>query len=193
MKTLLPIKSFEQFVIWLKTLRKVCTCDTLGLGLGLVTHLWSTLHMLPNILFLFLFQMFAAFQILETPTLFCVFVPFVFKLWLSGSILHLSSNLVAVTPSYQLQTCATQKCLLIKLSLNKVKCLQFWLITFDVINLWHSLRWCRNALFQQKGWLGIAKLKPLVERYSCQPMRRLDTSNNLSVGPSCMWRTWNQC
>ena len=37
-----------------------------------------------------------------------------------------------------------------------------------------------------KGWLGIAKLKPLVERYSCQPMRRLDTSNNLSVGPSCM-------
>ena len=44
-----------------------------------------------------------------------------------------------------------------------------------------------------KGWLGIAKLKPLVERYSCQPMRRLDTSNNLSVGPSCMWRTWNQC
>ena len=97
MKTLLPIKSFEQFVIWLKTLRKVCTCDTLGLGLGLVTHLWSTLHMLPNILFLFLFQMFAAFQILETPTLFCVFVPFVFKLWLSGSILHLSSNLVPLT------------------------------------------------------------------------------------------------
>ena len=37
-----------------------------------------------------------------------------------------------------------------------------------------------------KGWLGIAKLKPLVERYSCQPMRRLDTSNNISVGPSCM-------
>ena len=37
-----------------------------------------------------------------------------------------------------------------------------------------------------KGWLAIAKLKPLVERYSCQPMRRLDTSNNLSVGPSCM-------
>ena len=85
-------------------------------------------------------------------TLFCVFVPFVFKLWLSGSILHLSSNLVAVTPSYQLQTCATQKCLLIKLSLNKVKCLQFWLITFDVIHvihLWHSLRYRRNALFQQ--------------------------------------------
>ena len=43
----------------------------------------------------------------------------------------------------------------------------------------------------QKGWLPIAKLKPLVERYSCQPMRSLDTSNNLSVGPSCMWRTWN--
>jgi hypothetical protein len=38
----------------------------------------------------------------------------------------------------------------------------------------------------RKGWLPIAKLKPLVERYSCQPMRRLDTSNNLSVGPSCM-------
>ena len=37
-----------------------------------------------------------------------------------------------------------------------------------------------------KGWLAIAKLKPLVERYSCQPMRRLDTSNNLSVRPSCM-------
>ena len=48
-----------------------------------------------------------------------------------------------------------------------------------------------NAIW--KGWLAIAKLKPLVERYSCQPMRRLDTSNNLSVGPSCMWRTWNQC
>ena len=42
-----------------------------------------------------------------------------------------------------------------------------------------------------KGWLPIAKLKPLVERYSCHPMRSLDTSNNLSVGPSCMWRTWN--
>ena len=42
-----------------------------------------------------------------------------------------------------------------------------------------------------KGWLPIAKLKPLVERYSCQPMRSLDTSNNLSVGPSCMWRSWN--
>ena len=38
----------------------------------------------------------------------------------------------------------------------------------------------------QKGWLPIAKLKPLVERYSCHPMRSLDTSNNLSVGPSCM-------
>jgi len=37
-----------------------------------------------------------------------------------------------------------------------------------------------------KGWLPIAKLKPLVESYSCQPMRSLDTSNNLSVGPSCM-------
>ena len=37
-----------------------------------------------------------------------------------------------------------------------------------------------------KGWLPIAKLKPLVERYSCHPMRSLDTSNNLSVGPSCM-------
>ena len=87
-------------------------------------------------------------------TLFCVFVPFVFKLWLSGSILHLSSNLVAVTPSYQLQTCATQKCLLIKLSLNKFKCSQFWLISFDmihVIKIWHSLRCCRNegALCQQ--------------------------------------------
>ena len=45
--------------------------------------------------------------------------------------------------------------------------------------------------FSPKGWLGIAKLKPLVERYSCHPMRSLDTSNNLSVGPSCMWRTWN--
>ena len=45
----------------------------------------------------------------------------------------------------------------------------------------------------RKGWLAIAKLKPLVERYSCQPMRRLDTSNNLPVGPSCMWRTWHQC
>ena len=44
---------------------------------------------------------------------------------------------------------------------------------------------------KRKGWLPIAKLKPLVERYSCQPMRSLDTSNNLSVGPSCMWRTWN--
>ena len=40
-----------------------------------------------------------------------------------------------------------------------------------------------------KGWLAIAKLKPLVERYSCQPMRRPDTSNNLSVGPSCMSKT----
>ena len=47
--------------------------------------------------------------------------------------------------------------------------------------------WFKNL----KGWLPIAKLKPLVERYSCQPMRSLDTSNNLSVGPSCMWRTWN--
>ena len=43
----------------------------------------------------------------------------------------------------------------------------------------------------QKGWLAIAKLKPLVDRYSCQPIRSPDTSNNLSVGPSCMWRTWN--
>ena len=50
-----------------------------------------------------------------------------------------------------------------------------------------------QILSNPKGWLAIAKLKPLVERYSCQPMRRLDTSNNLSVGPSCMWRTWNQC
>ena len=53
--------------------------------------------------------------------------------------------------------------------------------------------WEKCSQLQCKGWLGIAKLKPLVERYSCQPMRRLDTSNNLSVGPSCMWRTWNQC
>ena len=49
----------------------------------------------------------------------------------------------------------------------------------------------RHNDLETKGWLPIAKLKPLVERYSCQPMRRLDTSNNLSVGPSCMWRTWN--
>ena len=45
----------------------------------------------------------------------------------------------------------------------------------------------RLALFDMpKGWLAIAKLKPLVDRYSCQPIRSPDTSNNLSVGPSCM-------
>ena len=44
----------------------------------------------------------------------------------------------------------------------------------------------RDGELVQKGWLAIAKLKPLVDRYSCQPIRSLDTSNNLSVGPSCM-------
>ena len=52
-------------------------------------------------------------------------------------------------------------------------------------------RYCQQWTSLRKGWLLIAKLKPFVERYSCQPMRSLDTSNNLSVGPSCMWRTWN--
>ena len=47
-------------------------------------------------------------------------------------------------------------------------------------------KWTDPGLTFHKGWLGIAKLKPLVERYSCQTMRRLDTSNSLSVGPSCM-------
>ena len=51
-----------------------------------------------------------------------------------------------------------------------------------------SFEACHPKLAQVgiKGWLAIAKLKPLVDRYSCQPIRSLDTSNNLSVGPSCM-------
>jgi len=62
----------------------------------------------------------------------------------------------------------------------------------DIIQTTGSLRVLAQIMdnlsraFRRKGWLPIAKLKPLVERYSCHPMRSLDTSNNLSVGPSCM-------
>ena len=86
----------------IKTFWKVSACDILVAGQLFAwpqTDIWF-----PSLLW-----MFVAFQILEQPTLFCVFVPFVFKLWLSGSILHLSSNLVPLTPSYHLQTCVTQK------------------------------------------------------------------------------------
>ena len=53
------------------------------------------------------------------------------------------------------------------------------------LNLWpvSYLSQAASDGFNQKGWIAIAKLKPLVDRYSCQPMRRLDTSNNLTVGP----------
>ena len=142
-KVSILIKSSLWLLIWSKLPTKVSTCDIL---------LVNNSPICPKKVYVIFCWNICSSGIAYGFTLFCVFVPFVFKLWLSGSILHLSSNLVAVTPSYQLQTCATQKCLLIKLSLNKVKCLQFWLITFDVIHvihLWHSLRYRRNALFQQ--------------------------------------------
>ena len=82
------IKNFEESLYLWHTW--TWTCDTL-----VANSSHAAKHNCQ--VFLFLFQMFAAFQILETPTLFCVFVPFVFKLWLSGSILHLSSNLVPLT------------------------------------------------------------------------------------------------
>ena len=78
------------------------------------------------------------------------------------------------------------KYLLIAIPLTTLTCCVVW------TQLWGEVLCCHAMLEQgHKGWLPIAKLKPLVERYSCQPMRRLDTSNNLSVGPSFMWRTWN--
>ena len=101
------IKNFEESLYLWHTW--TWTCDTL-----VANSSHAAKHNCQ--VFLFLFQMFAAFQILETPTLFCVFVPFVFKLWLSGSILHLSSNLVPLTPSYHLQTCGTQKIDLIQIA-----------------------------------------------------------------------------
>ena len=84
------IKNFEESLYLWHTWTWTWTCDTL-----VANSSHAAKHNCQ--VFLFLFQMFAAFQILETPTLFCVFVPFVFKLWLSGSILHLSSNLVPLT------------------------------------------------------------------------------------------------
>ena len=144
-KVSILIKSSLRLLIWSKLPTKVSTCDILLVNNSPICPKKVCVRFCWNI---------CSSGIAYGFTLFCVFVPFVFKLWLSGSILHLSSNLVAVTPSYQLQTCATQKCLLIKLSLNKFECSQFWLISFDlihVIKIWHSLRCCRNegALCQQ--------------------------------------------
>lgn len=96
-KTLFSIKSFGQLLIWSKlggeSLYLRQTCGQNSSNIRFPSFLW----------------MFAGFQILQQQPLFCVFVPFVFKLWLSGSILHLSSNLLPLTPSYHLQTCGTQK------------------------------------------------------------------------------------
>ena len=61
---------------------------------------------------------------------------------------------------------------------------KYWTNTFSLNLLPVSyLSQAASDGFNQKGWIAIAKLKPLVDRYSCQPMRRLDASNNLSVGP----------
>ena len=99
-KVSILIKSSLRLLIWSKLPTKVSTCDILLVNNSPICPKKVCVRFCWNI---------CSSGIAYGFTLFCVFVPFVFKLWLSGSILHLSSNLVPLTPSYHLQTCVTQK------------------------------------------------------------------------------------
>ena len=91
MKTLFSIKSFGQLLIESKLGGKVSTCDKLEV---------KTISSSRSTRFYFYFLDFKCYSSSSNPaTLFCVFIPFVFKLWLSGSNLHLFCNLVPLTIS----------------------------------------------------------------------------------------------